>query len=150
MRMNFRAFSQAIITSAVVLASGHSLATSQTNGNDTSHYRVLGWDKNHIAIVNAKGDVEWEYPNEAGSMHDIQLLPNGNILFHNGTAVREVTREKKIVWEYVSKPKEGYTGRVTVHSFERLPNGLTMIAESGNQRIIEVDKDGKIVHEIPL
>jgi hypothetical protein len=39
---------------------------------------------------------------------------------------------------------------VTVHSFERLPNGLTMIAESGNQRLIEVDKDGKIVHEIPL
>ena len=25
-----------------------------------------------------------------------------------------------------------------------------MIAETGNRRIIEVDRDGKIVHEIPL
>jgi hypothetical protein len=150
MRKNFRVLNQIVTTAAVVLAIGHSLAISQTNGSDTSHYRVLGWDKNHIAIVNGKGDVEWEYPNEAGSMHDIQLLPNGNILFHNGTAVREVNREKQIVWEYVSKPKEGYAGRVTVHSFERLPNGLTMIAESGNQRLIEVSKDGKIEHEIPL
>lgn len=150
MHMNFRALTQVVITAAIVLAIGHSLAMSQTSSSDTSHYRVLGWDKNHIAIVNAKGDVEWEYPSEASSMHDIQLLPNGNILFHNGTAVREVTREKKIVWEYVSKPKEGYTGRVTVHSFERVPNGLTMIAESGNQRLIEVNKDGKIEHEIPL
>jgi hypothetical protein len=48
------------------------------------------------------------------------------------------------------KVKEGYTGKYTLHAFERLPNGRTMVAESGNQRIIEVDTDGKIVHEIPL
>ena len=114
------------------------------------NYKVLGWDKNHIALVNASGAVEWEYPNQANSMHDIQALPNGNVLYHNGTTVREVNRQKNTVWEYVSKPKEGYSGRVTVHAFERLPNGLTMIAESGNQRLIEVDKDGKITHEIPL
>ncbi len=134
----------------ILLAIGIAPGWSQPNASKTSNYRVLGWDKNHIAIVDAKGTVEWEYPNEAGSMHDIQLLPNGNILYHNGVAVREVTRDKKVVWEYVSKPKEGYSGRVTVHSFERLPNGLTMIAESGNQRLIEVDRDGKIQHEIPL
>lgn len=135
---------------SVILATGLTLGWAQTNNVNTASYRVLGWDKNHLAIVNAKGEVEWEYPNEANSMHDIQLLANGDILFHNGVAVREVTPEKKIVWEYVSKPKEGYSGRVTVHSFERLPNGLTMIAESGNQRLIEVDHDGKIQHEIPL
>ena len=135
---------------AIIFATGLTPGWSQTNSSNTSNYRVLGWDKNHIAIVDMKGKVEWEYPNEAGSMHDVQLLPNGNILFHNGATVREVTRDKKIVWEYVSKPKEGYSGRVTVHAFERLPNGLTMIAESGNQRLIEVDHDGKIQHEIPL
>ncbi len=135
---------------AIVLFAGQRLAPAQTGRADTSRYKVLGWDNKHIALVNAKGEVEWEYPVPANSMHDIQLLPNGNILFHNGTTVSEVTRDKKIVWEYTSKPKDGYTGRVTVHSFERLPNGLTMIAESGNQRLIEVDKDGKIVHEIPL
>lgn len=150
MQRRLRILQQMGSIGGIILATGFSLGWAQTNHSNTSNYRVLGWDKNHIAIVNAKGEVEWEYPNEAGSMHDIQLLPNGNILFHNGVAVREVTPEKKIVWEYVSKPKEGYTGRVTVHAFERLPNGLTMIAESGNQRLIEVDHDGKIQHEIPL
>jgi hypothetical protein len=134
----------AVLAIALAGGPGGRLATGQTN------YRVLGWDKNHIALVNGTGAVEWEYPNEAGSMHDIQALPNGNVLYHNGTTVREVDREKKTVWEYVSKPKEGYSGRVTVHAFERLPNGLTMIAESGNQRLIEVDKGGKIAYVIPL
>jgi len=128
----------------LVAAGGSSLAYAQAN------YKVLGWDKNHIALVTPAGAVEWEYPNQANSMHDIQALPNGNVIYHNGATVREVNREKNTVWEYVSKPKEGYSGRVTVHAFERLPNGLTMIAESGNQRLIEVDKDGKITHVIPL
>src|SRR5262249_26980010 len=36
------------------------------------------------------------------------------------------------------------------HAFRRLPNGMTMIAESGVGRIIEVDKDGKIHAEVRL
>jgi hypothetical protein len=40
--------------------------------------------------------------------------------------------------------------RVEVHAFQRLANGLTMIVESGRGRIIEVDRDGAIVHEVPL
>ena len=149
MQINSRVWSR-VAPLVMVLAYGPCMVLAQSKGEDTSKYRVLGWDKNHIAIVNMKGEVEWEFPNQAGSMHDVQLLPNGNILFHNGATVREVTRAKEIGWEYTSKPKEGYTGRVSVHAFERLPNGLTMIAESGNQRLIEVDKDGKITHEIPL
>jgi hypothetical protein len=139
----------ALLLMAALAVAGQGVGMAQKT-HDSSSYRVLGFDKNHIAIVNPKGDVEWELPNEAASMHDIQLLPNGNILFHNGTTVKEVNPAKQIVWQYQSSAKEGYTGRVTVHSFERLRNGLTMIAESGNQRIVEVDKDGKIVHEIPL
>lgn len=147
MLIRFRALNL-VSSCAAVLVLGHSLSLAQSS--DTSNYKVLGWDKNHIAIVDMKGAVEWEFPNQAGSMHDVQLLPNGNILFHNGATVHEVNRAKEVVWEYSSKPKDGYAGRVTVHAFERLPNGLTMIAESGNQRLIEVDHDGKIVHEIPL
>lgn len=117
----------------------------------TRDYQVLGADNKHIAIVNAKGEVEWEVPNNAPEVHDIQMLPNGNVLFQTSyTTVVEMSRDKKIVWQHESKPKEGYTGRVEIHSYRRLKDGLTMIAESGNTRIIEVDKDDKIVHEIPL
>src|SRR5262249_21030619 len=37
-----------------------------------------------------------------------------------------------------------------VHAFQRLEGGLTMIAESGVARIIEVDKAGKLHREIKL
>lgn len=115
-------------------------------------YRVLGADRQHVAIIDAKGQVEWEIPNpDAREIHDIQMLENGHILFQTGyTRVIEVNRDRQTVWSYESKPKEGYTGRVEVHSYQRLRNGLTLIAESGNSRLIEVDHAGQIVKIIPL
>ena len=58
--------------------------------------------------------------------------------------------DKKIVWKYEAKPKAGYKGRVEVHAFQPLPDGRRMVAETGNKRIVEVDRDGKIVKEVPL
>ena len=79
------------------------------------------------------------------------MLPNGNLLLHTAAAtVTEMTPKKEIVWKYTAKPKEGYKGRIEIHAFQRLADGNTMVAESGNRRIVEVDKDGKIVKEIPL
>ena len=113
-------------------------------------HRLIAQDKGHVAILNAKGEVEWEIANPFVS-HDIGVLPNGNFLLHTGPAtITEVTPEKKTVWEHTSKPNPPYSGVVEVHAFQRLKNGLTMIAETGNRRIIEVDKSGKIVHETPL
>lgn len=115
-------------------------------------YKVLGADKGYIRVVNSRGEVEWEMPNpDAREIHDIQALPNGGVLFQTSyTTVVEVNRDKQVVWRHESKPKEGYTGKVEIHSYQRLKNGLTLIAESGNSRLIEVDKNDKIVKEIPL
>lgn len=113
-------------------------------------YRVLAGDKGKVAIVDATGKVEWEFANKAET-HDIQLLPNGNVLLPlPKSTVGEVDKNGKIVWQFECKPKEGSKDRVEIHAFQRLEDGLTMIAESGNRRIIEVDKDGKIVREVPL
>ncbi|MEP7270753.1 MAG: hypothetical protein ABI882_04580 [Acidobacteriota bacterium] len=117
----------------------------------TKAYRVLGADKKRVAIINTKGEIEWEIPNEAREIHDIQLLPNGNVLFQTSyTTVVEVNPSKQIVWQYEAKPKDGYSDRVEIHSYQRLKNGLTMVAESGNGRIVEVDKKGVIVKTIAL
>ena len=113
-------------------------------------YRVLGQDKGHVAIVGPDGKVQWEVECKHGS-HDIALLDSGNLLLHSGhTTIVEMTPEKKIVWRYEARPKVGYDGRVEIHAFQRLADGLTMVAESGNRRIVEVDSHGKIVNEIPL
>ena len=127
------------------------LASSATQAAEPRHdHKVLGSDKGKVALVGPDGKVEWEYATRFG-VHDLALLPNGNIMFQTGPAtVTEVSPDKKIVWSYTSKPKAPYTGPIEVHAFQRLPDGLTMIAETGNKRIIEVDADGKIVHEMPL
>ncbi|MFO0805622.1 MAG: PQQ-binding-like beta-propeller repeat protein [Gemmataceae bacterium] len=115
-----------------------------------SQHRVLAQDNGHVAIVGTDGKVEWEVECKYNS-HDIHLLPNGNLLLHTGPAtITEMTPKKEIVWKYESKPKDGYKGRVEVHAFQRLADGNTMIAESGNRRIVEVNKDGAIVKSIPL
>jgi hypothetical protein len=113
-------------------------------------HRVLAQDKGKVAIVGADGKIEWEV--ECGhNSHDIHLLSSGNLLLHTGgTTVTEMTPKKVVVWKYEAKPKDGYKGRVEVHAFQRLADGNTLVAESGNKRLVEVDKDGKVVKEVAL
>jgi hypothetical protein len=60
-------------------------------------------------------------------------------------------KTNETVWSYDSGTMNGNAGkRVQVHAFQRLPGGVTMIAESGPARIIEVDPAGKIVRQIKL
>jgi len=115
------------------------------------------YGKNVVAICDADGKVLWSHQTDGpktghAGHHDIQLLENGNILFHeNWTTIIEMTLDKKVVWTYDSSAMNGNKGKkVEVHAFRRLPNGTTMIAESGVGRIIEVDKDGKIQAEVKL
>lgn len=115
------------------------------------------YGKNVIAICDQKGEVLWSTKTGGPKRghtghHDIQLLKNGNLLFHDTwTVTKEMTLDGKVVWEYDSTTMNGNQGkRVHVHAFQRLDNGLTMIVESGVGRIIEVDKDGKIHHQVKL
>ena len=115
------------------------------------------YGKNILAICDNKGDTIWTYDTAGPKRghtghHDVHLLPNGNILFHDTwTTLKEITLAKKVVWEYDSANSNGNKGkRVDVHAFARLANGNTVIVESGVGRIIEVDKNGKLVHQFPL
>lgn len=103
-----------------------------------------------LAIIGADGAIEWE--TKVGAIHDAWVLPNGNLLFQQGwTKIVEMSPDKQTVWEYDSAKMNGNEGkRVEVHAFQRLEGGLTMIAESGPGRIIEVDKAGKIQREVKL
>ena len=116
--------------------------------------RVLCADdsKKILAIVDAKGEIEWQYP--VGPIPGAQLLPNGNLLFQvNWTRVIEVTvdEKKQIVWEYDAKKQPQNKDRaVEIHAFQRLDNGDTMIVESGACRILEVSPAGEIKKELPM
>lgn len=130
---------------SAVLAAGSSGPDAASRG-----YRVLAQDNGHVAIINTRGEVEWEVECRHNS-HDIAVVGDGNLLLHSGPAkVVEMTPAKQVVWQYEAHPKVPYTGRVEIHAFQRLANCLTLVAESGNRRLVEVDRAGKIVKEIPL
>ncbi len=138
---------------ALIAVVGSLLSAITVRGEQTGPARrVLAGDDStqRLAIVASDGSLEWEI--KVGAIHDAQVLKNGNILLQQGwTRIVEVTPDKKTVWEYDAATQNGNEGRkVEVHSFQRLADGTTMIAESGPARIIEVDRDGKLQREIKL
>lgn len=98
--------------------------------------------KNLIHILDAQGNILWQYP--ADSPRDVWVLPSGNVLFTHGRGVKEVTRDKQVVWEY-SFPETS-----EIHACQPLADGTVMIAESGPMRILEIDRQGKILKEVKL
>jgi hypothetical protein len=93
--------------------------------------------------ISAAGEIEWEYP--ADQCTDAWLLENGNVLMSftgDKRGAREVTPDKKIVWEY-TVPGE-------VWGCQRLPNGNTLVAECTAKRLVEVDRKGDIVKIVPV
>ena len=92
------------------------------------------YGKNILAICDAKGNPIWQHKTAGPKRghtghHDVHLLANGNILFHDTwTTLKEITLDQKVVWEYDCAKSNGNQGkRVDVHAFARLRNGNTVI-----------------------
>jgi len=105
------------------------------------------YQKHVAALIGTDGKVSWEI--KVDNIHDAQQLPKGGWLIQTSFSnVVELDSKGKEVWRY--EPKVSNRSKVEIHSFRRLENGLTMIAESGLGRIIEVDRDKSIIHEFDL
>lgn len=141
---------------AMALSAGFGIPAFAAEMPELSWHVLAADSSTHrIAVVTADGKVLWQ--RKIGDIHDLHLLPNGNILFQDSMQhLLEVTpgangQPDKIVWEYDAGKMNGNEGKqVQVHSFQRLADGTTMIAESGIGRIIELDHDGKIVRQFKL
>jgi hypothetical protein len=94
-----------------------------------------------VFIVSREGKVEWEY-GPATNCNDVWMLPSGNLLFNTGHGVQEVTREKKVVFEYQSQSE--------IFACQRLANGNTFIGECDSGRLLEVEPSGKVAKELRL
>ena len=114
-----------------------------------AQHRLAVQGNGKLAIVDAKGAVEWEMP--WGGIHDIHQLPNGHFMVQQGAAkIAEIDpKTKKVVWSYDSANMNGNKGKkIEVHAFQPLDDDAIMIAESGVGRIIEIDRAGTIRREI--
>lgn len=98
------------------------------------------YSQGKVFIVSAEGKAGWNY--DAKNCNDLWVLPNGNLLFNTGTGVREVTRDKKTVFDYQSKSE--------IFACQRLANGNTFIGECNSGRLLEMEPSGKIVKELKL
>ena len=102
-----------------------------------------------LAAIAADGSVEWKLP--IGSIHDLHLLPNGHLLLQDGwSRIIQLDKSRTKVWEYDATKGHDTPRSLEVHAFQRLPDGLTMVVESGPARIIEVDHAGQIQKKIKL
>ncbi len=99
-------------------------------------------------LMGADGKVAWTYPRNT---RDGFLLPNGNVLmavtkskeYPSGAAV-EITRDGKVAFEIAGTQSE-------VNTVQAVGDGRYMLVEAGNKpRILEVDRTGKIVVEVPI
>jgi hypothetical protein len=109
--------------------------------NKVSHSFVCtDYTQGKVFIISDEGTNEWEYPAE--NCNDIWVLQNGNLLFNTGKGVKEVTREKMIVFSYESKSE--------IYACQRLSNGNTFIGECNAGRLLEVNPAGIVVKEIKL
>ncbi|MEZ6015546.1 MAG: membrane dipeptidase [Planctomycetota bacterium] len=114
-----------------------------------AQHRFVVQGNERLAIVGVDGAIEWELP--WGGIHDVHVLPNGNLMLQRGASevVEIATHSKRVVWSYDSRASHG-DAPVEVHALQPLEGGRVMIAESGPGRIIVVDRAGKIEREIAL
>jgi outer membrane protein assembly factor BamB len=116
-----------------------------------AQHAVLTQGNGKLVRLSSLGEREWEM--DWGGIHDIHRLSNGNIMVQDGAhkVVEIDPKQKKVVWSYDSSKQNGNQGKaVEVHAFQPLPNDQLMIAESGPARIIEIDREGKLLKEIKL
>lgn len=103
---------------------------------------------NETYIRDGDGKITWKYP---GASRDGWALPNGNVLLavsrnkeFPGGGVVEVTREGKVVFSFKGTQSE-------VNTAQLVEGDRIMLTEAGPKpRLLEVDRDGKIVVEVPL
>jgi hypothetical protein len=103
-------------------------------------FACTDYTRGMVCIISDEGKLLWQYPAE--NCNDLWVLPNGNLLFNTGKGVKEVTRDKKVVFEYESKSE--------IYACQRLDNGNTFVGECNSGQLLEITPTGQVVKRIKL
>lgn len=129
-----------LFAAAILLLALSWLSNRVTAADPVRKFIAADSSKQRIAIVGEDGKTVWE--SKIGPLHDLHVLPNGNVLFQKTwTEIIEVNPASgDTVWRYDAKSiPANKSVPMEIHAFQRLADGRTMVAESGPGRIIELD-----------
>jgi outer membrane protein assembly factor BamB len=102
-----------------------------------THIIVADHENKTVIKIKEDGTLLWSARNDNG--HDVQLLPNGNLLIVCGSTVQEIDKDKKVVHEIGKPTIQG------AESAQRLANGHTVIADNGKHQVVELDEKDQVV-----
>ena len=95
-----------------------------------------------VALIDEAGAIGWTCA--AKAVCDATVLPDGRVLLSDRGGARIVNREGQAEWDYRAPAGS------EVYTCQMLPNGNVFLCEGGTKRLIEVDRSGKIVVQIPI
>ncbi|MBI3856245.1 MAG: hypothetical protein HY293_11200 [Planctomycetes bacterium] len=122
------------------------LLSQQESAEKITHSFLVAGAQTYI--VAGDDSISWTYPK---STRDGWVLPNGHLLLavskskeYPGGAVVEVDRYGKTHFDFKGTQSE-------VNTVQPLPDGHLLLTEAGAKpRVLEIDRDGKTVVEIPI
>jgi hypothetical protein len=118
-------------------------------GNGLAHFDFFyaGEAKQENMYIVRKGKIAWSYTHPAsGEISDAVMLSNGNILFAHQNGITEVTKGKKVVWNY-DAPRGA-----EIHTGQPIGKKYVVFVQNSNpaKLIVMQKKDNIIVKELVL
>ncbi|MBI9016763.1 MAG: PQQ-binding-like beta-propeller repeat protein [Phycisphaerae bacterium] len=132
------------LTVFCVTALAEDVAPVTQSGPVSHRFLKTGWNSQSIAIVDKKGNIEWELP--MPTCMDAWYLPDNGVIYSRDRKVVRLDADKKEKWTY-SFPK-GFN-----HACQPLKDGgflLGLSVDSDEHYAIELDKNGKETKKVKL
>jgi outer membrane protein assembly factor BamB len=107
----------------------------------TWDYPMFTTGGGRVCLFDKEGKIVRTAP--TGNNADAWYLENGNFLFADGN-IKEYDPQGKLVWSYSPEVQEGGGA----YACQRLLNGNTVVGENASGRVVEVDKEGKVVFSL--
>jgi len=101
------------------------------------------FSKGEVCVIDNTGKRKHVF--KARNPNDVWALPNGEVLFAWNRGVKVYDKNGKQVFEWLSPEAKD-----EIHTCQPLADGNILIAQNGPSRLIEVNRDGKVVREVSV
>jgi len=101
------------------------------------------FSKGEVCVIDNTGKRKHVF--KARNPNDVWALPNGEVLFAWNRGVKVYDKNGKQVFEWLS-----LEAKDEIHTCQPLADGNILIAQNGPSRLIEVNRDGKVVREVSV